>query len=138
MKNGSISGAAFISTPSELHVTTKSNMSAIVGKCGARTKGFEGPLRQGRQADVRCAATIPVELESALLQREAEPEMKGSYPGITVCWAANNYRKRRSEQALLWEGVTSLDVSITSTGGRVQSTGDGPRKKSSCLREAHN
>ena len=89
---------------SEIHVTTLSNVSAIVGKCGARTKAFERPLCQGREADVRCAATIPVKLESALLQKEAEPEMKRLYPGITMCWAANNYCKRRSEQALLWEG----------------------------------
>ena len=47
-----------------------------------------------------------VELESALLQREAEPEIKRLYPGVTMCWAANNYCKRRSEHALLWEGVT--------------------------------
>ena len=137
MENSSISGAAFIRTSRKWDsCTTQSNVSAIVGKCDARTKAFEGPLCQGREADVRCAATIPVMLESALLQREAEPEMKRPYPSITTCWAANNYYKRRSEQALLWEGVTLLNVSIA--GGRVHSTGDDPHKKLSCRRGAHN
>jgi hypothetical protein len=32
----------------EIHVTTQSSVSAIVGKCGERTKAFEGPLCQDR------------------------------------------------------------------------------------------
>jgi len=52
-----------------------------------------------------------------------------------MCWAANNYSKRRSEQALLWEGVTLIAERWHSWRLRVHSTGDGPRKKSSCLRD---
>ena len=33
---------------SEIHVTTQSSVSVIVGECGERTKVFEGPLCQGR------------------------------------------------------------------------------------------
>jgi len=91
---------------SEIHVTTQSNVSAIVGKCGARTKVSKVLFVKAGRLTCDALTLYAVELESALLQREAEPEMKRLYPGITMCWASNNYRKRRSEQALLWEGVT--------------------------------
>jgi hypothetical protein len=131
VRNGSISGAAFISTPGKwIHprVTTQRNVSAIVGKCGARTKAFEGPLRQGRYADVRCVATIPGELRVSIVAREVEAEMKRPYPGIAMFmfWAVNNYTKRRSEQALLWEGVTLLDVGAAG-GCAYIPRGDDPR-----------
>ena len=51
-------------------------------------------------------------------------ERSRAWDEVTLAWAANNYCERRSEQALLWEGVSLLNVSTT--GGRVHSTGDDP------------